>query len=291
MGYRAWLDQQAQRQDDNTYLIRPWGSRSGVYRIDAPTKDRWVRFRVASYWLTGIVTVLVFALNADRPWMSLYVISSAALAFTALLMARYGASRWILRHADRVPDERWKGSGVRWSVVPRRRYLWSVIWFGFLTALFAWSMLDETSGDAFRQYGPLVLLLSAWLLFSIFAYWRAGLEQKAYGDQQDGGSSIATVSTVVHTAKAGMGARRTLLAILIAPSATTLVAIIFWVIELLDGHSKFDPTSQGFKSNVETLLVILGTCYALSYTVGIPIYRLRGDEGGGHEVPIWPARC
>ena len=69
------------------------------------------------------------------------------------------------------------------------------------------------------------------------------------------------------------------------------MAIIFWVIELLDGHSKFDPTSQGFKSNVETLLVILGTCYALSYTVGIPIYRLRGDEGGGHEVPIWPARC
>jgi hypothetical protein len=70
-----------------------------------------------------------------------------------------------------------------------------------------------------------------------------------------------------------------LLASLVAPSATTLVAIIFLLIPRLAGNATLDVTSEGLKLAVEVLLGILGVSYALSYTVGIPIYLVLRRRG------------
>jgi hypothetical protein len=74
-------------------------------------------------------------------------------------------------------------------------------------------------------------------------------------------------------------ARKILLASLVAPSATTLAAIIALLIPRLAGKVSWDVTSEGLALAVEALLGLLGVSYALSYTVGIPIYlvlrRLR----------------
>jgi hypothetical protein len=74
-------------------------------------------------------------------------------------------------------------------------------------------------------------------------------------------------------------ARRILLAGLVAPSATTLVAIIFLLIPRLAGSDTLEVTPEGLKLAVEALLGILAISYALSYTVGIPIYLVLRRRG------------
>jgi hypothetical protein len=69
-----------------------------------------------------------------------------------------------------------------------------------------------------------------------------------------------------------MPARKMLLASLVAPSATTLVAIVFLLIPRLAGEVTWDVTSEGLELALEALLGLLAVSYALCYTVGIPIY-------------------
>jgi hypothetical protein len=67
-------------------------------------------------------------------------------------------------------------------------------------------------------------------------------------------------------------ARKILLASLVAPSATTLVAIVFLLIPRLAGRVTWDVSSEGLELASEALLWLLGISYALCYTAGIPIY-------------------
>jgi hypothetical protein len=74
-------------------------------------------------------------------------------------------------------------------------------------------------------------------------------------------------------------ARRMLLAGLVAPSATTLVAIIFLLIPRLAGNATQAVTPEGLKLAAEALLGILAVSYAVSYTAGIPIYLVLRRRG------------
>lgn len=66
--------------------------------------------------------------------------------------------------------------------------------------------------------------------------------------------------------------RKILLAGLVAPSATTLMAVVFLLIPRLAGQVTWHVTTEGLELAVESLLGLLGVSYALCYTVGIPIY-------------------
>jgi hypothetical protein len=256
-GYKAWLEKQAQPQEDGSYLARPWGYRSGVYQIDAATKRRWVAFRRACRWLTLAVVVLFVALaGEDDPWASPRVIVAGALTFGALMMVGYGGLFVIFRHARRVPKDRWKGPAIvdRWGLVPRGRYLWSMAIWGFFIALFAFTAPVRN----FWQNLLFILLFAALFLLSLFSYWRAGQRPAEPG-------------SVLLERTARLPTRRTWLAILVAPSATALVTIIFMLVPLLDGHSNLDLTGRGVRLFV---LAVLGGSYALSYTLGVPIYWL-----------------
>jgi hypothetical protein len=178
-GLKAWLEKQALPQPDGTYLIRPL-FRPGVYQIDAATKRRWIRFRVTSWWLAVIVGVLILALKDDHSWISPRVTISAVLAFSALMVVEYGAMFWILRHAQRVPDELWKGPAVfgSWRLFPRHKYLWSAAFFGGLTAFTAWWIIGTAQVGSFWQNIFSLLLFAALLLLSVFNCWRAGRRQQ-----------------------------------------------------------------------------------------------------------------
>jgi hypothetical protein len=252
--YKAWLEKQAQPQEDGSYLARPWGYRSGVYQIDAATKHRWIAFRRAYRWLTLAVVVLFVALaGEDDPWASPRVIVSGALTFGALMMVGYGGLFVIFRHAPRVPKDRWKGPAIvdRWGLVPRGRYLWSMATWGFFIALFAFS---APVGN-FWQNLLFILLFAALFLLSLFSYWRAG--QRAPGP-----------GSVLLDRTARPPARRTWLAILVAPSALMLL--------LLAGQLIADHGVPRFSA---AMLWLAGVSYALSYTVGIPIYLLARRLG------------
>jgi hypothetical protein len=177
-GFKAWLEEQAQPQLDGSYLIRPLG-RSRVYQTDAATKRRWLRFQVAGWWLAVIVGVLILALKGGHPWTSPRVITSAVLAFGALMVVECGAVFWILRHAQRVPNERWKGPAVigSWRIFPRHAHLWSMALFGGLTAFTAWRIVGAAQAGSFWQNMFSLLLFAAFFLLAVFNYWRAGRKQ------------------------------------------------------------------------------------------------------------------
>jgi hypothetical protein len=111
-GYKAWLEKQAQPQEDGSYLARPWGYRSGVYQIDAATKRRWIGFRIAYWWLILASVALVALLKGDDRWDSPHVILSGVLAFGALVLIGYGGLLVIFRHAPRAAKDRWTGPAI-----------------------------------------------------------------------------------------------------------------------------------------------------------------------------------
>jgi hypothetical protein len=131
------------------------------------------------WWLAPIVGVLILALKDDHPWTSPRVIISAALALGALMAVECGAVLWILRHAQRVPNERWKGPAVlgSWRVFPRHTHLWSMALFGGLTVFTAWCIIGTGQVGSFWQNMSSLLLFAALFFLSVFNYWRAGRKQ------------------------------------------------------------------------------------------------------------------
>ena len=176
--WKAWFDKQAQLQEDGTYLIRRrwlWG-RPGVYQVDAAAKRRWIRFQIVSLWLGGALGVLLIVLKGDAAWNSARVILSGALVLGAALLLGYGGSFVILRHAPRVPAERWHGPAVvdRWGPISRGRERARMLLWGTLTVVFVLLSIFSARAGSIWERLLIVLLAGTFFVLSLLRYRRAG---------------------------------------------------------------------------------------------------------------------
>ncbi|HEX6842523.1 MAG TPA: hypothetical protein VF113_13385 [Stellaceae bacterium] len=263
-GWRTWLEKQAQPQGDGTYLARPWGYFSRVYQIDERSKRHWVTFRIASLWLAAAAVAAVALIKGDDPWDAPRVIVSGLLAFGALLLVGYGGTYLIFRHAPSVARERWEGPHVvdPYGRYPLNRWRGRMIGWGAFTLLFSgWAIFSNTPGRL-RQSLPLIVVFAALFLLTVFNYWRAR--------QRPAEPLVLWQDPTTRPPR-----HRTLLAILIAPSGTTLLVLVgAWLARLsvADGgpHRPHDYSS---------LLWLAAISYALSYTAGIPVFLLARRLG------------
>jgi hypothetical protein len=278
-GYAAWLEKQAQKQADGTYLIRPWGRFSGVYQINAATLARWNRLRRSNLWLAFGMVVTVVGLKGDDPWNSLRTILVTVLTVGVFSAILYGWAFAILRQGERVAEDRWKGPAVvdPLGVVSRRRRLWSIIAGAVLLAWFVWASTFTPDGRSVQSTLVLLFLLALWLL-SLVSYWRTRNSSGSSGiEQQDSGPwSRPQHHDVPQDGEPVTRSYRTLLAILLAPSALALVATILRVLAILFGDSAL-KLPDGYDGLF--LLGLLGVSYAVSYTIGVPIYLLIRRRG------------
>jgi hypothetical protein len=106
--WSAWLEQLAQRQEDGTYIIRPWGT----YQVHTNTKSRWLRFELGfACILLGALIAILWIVSDD----SLSTAQVVPLMFSicaAVMIARYVGLLAIVRPTQWVPKERWKEPAV-----------------------------------------------------------------------------------------------------------------------------------------------------------------------------------
>jgi hypothetical protein len=141
--YRSLLETQFHRQDDGTYLLRPYWILPIVYEVDAVTKERWARHHIGlwRYKTIAVFGLACLALLHQEPWdLFGYVFDAIAIAYAlGVVFERIWLHATILRTAQRVRANRWTGP-IRVDPLKlgsRRAWAWGMAFFAISTVTLA----------------------------------------------------------------------------------------------------------------------------------------------------------
>lgn len=259
----SWLQISLRAQPDGSFLVRPLGASPLVFRIDAPTKERLVRFaRVYHAWrfwgllLSGLITLPVI-LNFWQDWFWWACAADLGLCYLLSIALLWTGELVILRKAVRVPTAAWPET----TIAARSAGWWRVMLLSLASVLLFVAVVEGP------QYFPFFPLM--WIALALDVAVLVLLVRIQIAEQR----AIARIDGTVPApppVNPATRRRRIVLGSLTAPLANPLAALL--VINHVISN-RANPLPLG---TVGLLLALSGGCALL---LGLYVLLTRGSGG------------